>query len=181
MTKVCSKCTEAKPIESFCRRVSPSGFVSRRSDCNQCRNKVNVERLHRKFPAMRRINKSGLKAGPSWREANREKINATNKRWRQNNPEKWKAANRLNRHRRRGLGSINSSEWIAKVMMLGNKCQICLKTEPDIQITIDHIVPVSKGGTNHIDNLQPLCSLCNKRKFNKYTPVVDSLVLNMYQ
>ena len=30
--------------------------------------------------------------------------------------------------------------------------------------TIDHVVPQSKGGTDHIDNLQLLCSACNSEK-----------------
>lgn len=31
-------------------------------------------------------------------------------------------------------------------------------------LEIDHIVPVSLGGTNDIDNLQTLCSCCNASK-----------------
>ena len=97
-------------------------------------------------------------------EKNRVKINETNRLWRKNNPEKWKIINRSQRHKRRALGAINSTEWIAKVMLFKNQCQKCFKTEPEIKITIDHIIPVSKGGTNHIDNLQPLCMNCNRRK-----------------
>ena len=31
-------------------------------------------------------------------------------------------------------------------------------------ITIDHIMPKSRGGSNDLDNLQPMCSPCNSRK-----------------
>ena len=33
---------------------------------------------------------------------------------------------------------------------------------------VDHSKPVSKGGTNHLNNLQPLNSSANKSKGNKY-------------
>ena len=33
--------------------------------------------------------------------------------------------------------------------------------------SIDHIKPVSKGGSNHLRNLQGMCITCNKKKKNK--------------
>lgn len=35
-------------------------------------------------------------------------------------------------------------------------------------MTIDHIVPKSKGGTNDIGNLQPMCHTCNAKKADKF-------------
>ena len=46
----------------------------------------------------------------------------------------------------------------------GEKCLACGATE---DITLDHIVPVCKGGKNEIDNLQPLCKSCNSKKNDK--------------
>ncbi len=46
-------------------------------------------------------------------------------------------------------------------------CQYCGKTINEVELHIDHIKPVSKGGTNAISNLQTLCRDCNLSKSNK--------------
>lgn len=43
----------------------------------------------------------------------------------------------------------------------GRSCKHCGTTE---KLTVDHIVPRSRGGTNDINNLQILCRACNSRK-----------------
>ncbi|NET01023.1 MAG: HNH endonuclease [Sphaerospermopsis sp. SIO1G2] len=47
------------------------------------------------------------------------------------------------------------------------QCQSCGKTAQETQLSIDHIIPLSRGGKNDISNLQTLCLTCNKRKTNK--------------
>jgi len=47
----------------------------------------------------------------------------------------------------------------------GYRCQMCGVTAKDgATLEIDHIHPVSKGGTNNPDNLQVLCRDCNAGK-----------------
>ncbi len=41
------------------------------------------------------------------------------------------------------------------------------KTGKLILMTKDHIKPLSKGGTNHFNNLQTLCEECNIKKGNR--------------
>lgn len=38
----------------------------------------------------------------------------------------------------------------------------------EILMTRDHIIPKSKGGKNHISNMQPMCCKCNEKKGNTY-------------
>ncbi len=44
------------------------------------------------------------------------------------------------------------------------QCQSCGKTKLETQLTIDHIIPLARGGQNDISNLQTLCCDCNQQK-----------------
>ena len=46
-------------------------------------------------------------------------------------------------------------------------CAGCKTSFPFRNFTVDHIVSQSKGGTDHIDNLQLLCNACNSMKGSK--------------
>ena len=46
-------------------------------------------------------------------------------------------------------------------------CQYCGASAPDVILEIDHIKPVSKGGTNDIINLITACRDCNRGKSDK--------------
>lgn len=46
-------------------------------------------------------------------------------------------------------------------------CAVCNKTNKETKLSIDHIKPICKGGTNDINNLQILCLHCNQVKSGK--------------
>ena len=47
------------------------------------------------------------------------------------------------------------------------RCRECGATNKETTLEIDHIVPVSKGGTNSLSNLQTLCKKCNRAKHTR--------------
>ena len=46
-------------------------------------------------------------------------------------------------------------------------CYICLRRLLPSEITLDHVRPCSKGGTNSMGNLRVACRSCNSRKGNR--------------
>lgn len=87
------------------------------------------------------------------------------KKYKERNPDKRKAWDREYGYRRRNYnaGYFDREAVKQKFVLLGNKCVECSGTP----VEVDHIIALSKGGTNHIDNLQPLCKPCNSGKGNR--------------
>lgn len=57
----------------------------------------------------------------------------------------------------------------------GFKCQYCGRSAPDVVLQVDHITPVSKGGTNDLTNLITSCVECNQGK--KATTLSDASIV----
>lgn len=82
--------------------------------------------------------------------------------------------NQWHRRRRLAEGTHTFKEWQELKSKHNNTCLCCGEKEPDIALTIDHIIPLSKGGTDYIDNIQPLCKSCNCKKHTGTTDYTQS-------
>ena len=47
-----------------------------------------------------------------------------------------------------------------------NTCQYCGKKKRKDKLTIDHVIPLSKGGAHGPENIVTACRPCNSRKWN---------------
>ena len=59
---------------------------------------------------------------------------------------------------------LNREAWTRLLARYGVACLNCGRTPPEIKLVPDHVVPVSRGGADNEDNLQPLCQHCNTKK-----------------
>lgn len=112
-----------------------------------------------------------LEANPDYprryREENIEQVKATARRWREENKDQVAAISRRRYARQLGAeGSHTLAEWLELCEAWGNKCLSCGEERT---LTVDHVIPLSKGGSNDISNIQALCGPCNSSKGAKTT------------
>lgn len=72
----------------------------------------------------------------------------------------------LRARRLRIEGEFTVKEWRSLCAQNGYRCVRCGGQTP---LGPDHIIPLSKGGTNWITNIQPMCFRCNLKKSDKET------------
>ncbi len=161
MSKKCTRCGSSGPFHNDKR--AKDGL---HSWCKKCVNAKNRENYTENKEAYKE------RAG-KWGAANGDKVKRFKENWRKNNPEywnEWRADNpelaRMHSQRRRAHehaaeGTYTPAEWKSLCAEYDYKCVKCGQQVP---LTVDHVIPLSKGGRNSIDNIQPLCGPCNSGK-----------------
>lgn len=158
-------------------------YANKERACEAC---IQANKAYRK--AWREKNKSSvLESRRKYREYNRDQINAKSREWARNNPElakqlikNWRETNldkerSYKRKSQRKRRSAYSEEYLESdvLSMYGSICYLCNK-EIDLSLPrhigdagwenslhIDHVMPLSKGGTDTIDNVRPTHARCN--------------------
>lgn len=116
---------------------------------------------------------------PMWidgRSKDKAYLRIRDKKYQSEDPDRYKAYHREYHARRRtALGSHTKKQFLELKLQYKLTCPVCLRKEPEIKLQEDHIKPLFLGGSNDIENIQPLCGSCNSKKalsIKKYAPIV---------
>lgn len=97
----------------------------------------------------------------------REKLREKSRLYARNNPEKIKAHTRNRRARLRGsTGQHTAQDVLNKLQEQGSACFYC-GCDVTGKHTVDHYIPVAKGGSNGPENIVIACQKCNYSKQDK--------------
>lgn len=148
-TKTCSACQKEKPLSEFHKDTSKKSGVHYR--CKECKNAYQTRRhnvLHSIVNKQKRV------------------------RRRLTPPDVNRAIDACKRARRLlAQGTHSASEIRELYKKQRGKCADCNRRLKKYQL--DHITPLSKGGSNAIYNIQLLCPGCNRKKYSK-DPIVHA-------
>lgn len=82
---------------------------------------------------------------------------------------------RLLRYARRRLLGIKLSRQNVFIRD-GYACQYCGRTPPEVELSIDHVLPRSRGGRTSWENITTCCMACNREKGSR-TPMEAGMAL----
>lgn len=125
----------------------------------------NKEKRNASIKAWADANKERLSLSrKAWYLENADRRAAAKKAWNKANPEKTLSYCRNRRALKKAADGSHTGEDIKNLLILQkSKCAVCRKSIAN-GYEVDHIVALSKGGSNDKYNLQLLCKPCNRSK-----------------
>lgn len=186
--KTCSGCGEQKLLEAFSlNKASPDG---RHSRCKVCRKAMSVayrarpdvaeketarlkahyernreECLQKRKERYQKTREETLEKNRAWRDQNLDKHRALCREWARAHPDDMRVI--VARRRAKIAGAVGSYKKSDVAVMLGSQKGLCAYCGADLLgagYHVDHVHPISRGGSNGPENLQLLCPPCNRRK-----------------
>lgn len=108
-----------------------------------------------------------LAVSAAWVAANPEKVRAIKSAWKKANPEAVRIDDHNRRARKKAGGKLSKGLTEKLFVLQKGKCACCRKPLGD-DYHLDHIMPLSRGGSNTDDNMQLLRAGCNLKKSAKH-------------
>lgn len=203
-TKRCWMCGEEKPLASFSRRAKskdglqghckPCAVASSKKyheDNREQRNAARRDWLRRNPEKAREYKRRFHETHPGyaarkmkeWREKNPEKLAEQRARhpdyyreWRAKNPDKVIEWVHVRRARIANAPEIRTVKRLEIAERDGWKCHICGKRVTKKNWSLDHLVPLSKGGSHTPENVALAHRICNSRRGRGCLPAQLRLV-----
>ena len=191
-SKLCRSCNQSLPLSLFGKDAKfKDGLRSVCKDCNNAKattyylaNKDTIAiKASLRFQKQMSENPEDYRKASAARQArfranNPERSKVSYSRWLTNNPganyqatKKWRAKNPdavLAANERRRALKANAPTFIVTAKdvqkLLGQPCAYCGKPAQHL----DHVIPLSRGGSHSIGNLIQACASCNTSKNNKF-------------
>ena len=161
-------------------------YSAKETPCNPCKdahrtyyqnwrkkNPETVKRMHEEYSASHKDRIA--ETSKTWAVNNPDRIKEIQKKYRQANPEKIRNKTRARRARRRLNGYEPYTEH-ELFTLYGYNCHLCnelIDLEAprrnnqkgwELGLHVDHVIPISKGGTDTLDNVRPAHGGCNLKR-----------------
>ncbi len=124
-----------------------------------------------------------------WLKWDQEKRKESNRRFRQNNRErcrqladKWRAkhlliikeSNNRTKAKKQGVAVIEKIDYQTILQRDGCVCYLCGQGIELLELSFDHVIPLSKGGSHTTENVRPTHKHCNQQKSAKLVELTIS-------
>lgn len=151
------------------RKAANKQHIREREAAYRAANKQHIRERDAAYHAANREKRNAQKA--AYHAANRERIRERRAAYHAANPHygRWRKAHQTARqHGAPGTFEIADIERLLEQQ--DHRCPACggdLRALPNVEVHIDHKVPLSRGGSNWPDNIHVLCEPCNLSKGTK--------------
>mgnify|MGYP006935480359 CR=1 FL=1 len=169
--KICKMCKNELPNNRFnALKASRDGLQFWCRDCakiHRTKNKEKIKETRKIYQSKNRDKITSYAISQYWK--NRDKILARSRAYYKTS--EGKLNGRVQQHKRRarkrGAEGSHTKEDIKELYKKQNgKCYWC-SCVLNNKYHVDHIIPLSRGGTDYKDNLVISCQTCNQRKYTK--------------
>ncbi len=183
--KRCSKCQEWLPLSAFNRNHTASDGMENKKLYRDARYSNNLDycrqlgrdnyfrnKDHRmRYNQLEETRERDRQDSRQYYQQHTVECLARVKKYQEDNPDKvsmyHKKASALRRASKRVGDKITNEEWHNLCEEVNYCCVYCGKNFTFTELTMDHLLPLSRGGQHTLSNILPACRSCNSKKGTK--------------